>query len=77
MEFVQKIREAAGDRVEWVHVDEGKISALLIINGCERQCIQKEAYRQAADRVVSIRNDERPPEEILSILMEEGSRHED
>lgn len=69
---VEKVRKIAGSRVEWVsHKAEGFMT-LLIVHGCDRECVLQETDRPAGVRIVSIRNERRTPEELVSLLLKQG-----
>ena len=38
VELFRRIEALAGDRVEWVGVDDGAADAVLLIGGCARAC---------------------------------------
>ncbi len=67
-----RVREKAAGLIEWVSQEEGGFTTLLAVNGCERTCIKKEMSKQAVGRIVSIKDDGKSPEEIVSLLMEQG-----
>jgi hypothetical protein len=70
VEYVQKIQEAAGDRIEWVSADEGGVTTWLLVSGCDKQCAEMAEYEETGCRVICIKDDDRPPSEILSTLLE-------
>ncbi len=68
--YVRAIQEAGGDRLQWVPLDAEKYSILVIISGCDRECIQEEMFNRAGGRaVISVRDNSRPPEEIVSLIL--------
>ena len=73
VEYVRKIREVAGNRVEWVPLDEGDFSALLLVSGCDKQCAEMAEYEETGCRVISVKDTGMLPKEILSRLLEEGN----
>ncbi len=74
VEYVQRIQAAAGNRMEWVSIEEGDFDTLLIVNGCDKQCVLSEEYDKAGWRVLSLKDDGKGPEEILSMLLEEEEK---
>jgi len=72
VETVRKIRAAAGDGVQWVPFDAGGFSALLIVNGCDKQCADCDPAETEGIRRVCIRDDLGSPTDILSMLLAEG-----
>ena len=70
--YVEKVRKISGGRIEWVsHKAEG-FTTLLIVHGCDRQCVLQETDRPAGIRIVSTRNDQRTPEELVSLILKQG-----
>ena len=69
---MDEIQEAAGNRVEWVSLDEGNFSALLLVSGCDKQCAEMAEYEKIGCRVISVKDTGIPPRETLSRLLEEG-----
>ena len=74
VEYVRRIQQAAGDRIEWVSIEEGGFDTLLVVNGCDKQCALMAEYDEAGWRVISIKEDRKEPEDILSMLLEEEER---
>lgn len=72
VEYVRQIQMAAGNRVEWVSLEEGGFSALLLVSGCDKQCAEMAEYETEGCRVISIKDLRMKPTEILSRLLEEG-----
>lgn len=72
--YVARIRSVAMDLIEWVSYDEGGFTTLLLVNGCERSCIQEEMSKDAVGRIVSIKDDGKSPEQIVSLLMKQGEK---
>ena len=73
---MRKLQEIAGDRIEWVPMDEGGFTTLLLITGCDKQCLEEVQYEETGRRIISIKNDKIPPEKILSLLTDEGENHD-
>ncbi len=67
--YVKQIQKAAGDQIEWVPFDQGGFTDLLLIHGCNTECIEIEPFKNMGIRVISVTNNEKSPEEILSILL--------
>jgi len=42
VEYWKCIRSAAGDRIEWIRVDDSNYEAVLVISGCQRACVERE-----------------------------------
>lgn len=69
VEYFERIREAAGDSVEWVTLDEQGIEAVLVISACETACPEEKIDFSPYGRVVAVRDDRIDPDEIIRILM--------
>jgi len=69
---VGKIQEAADDRIEWVFFDPAGVAALLLVSGCDRQCVETAQFERGAYRVIRIKDSDGHPSEILSVLLGEG-----
>ncbi len=74
---VERIRRAAGERIEWVSPEGGRPEAVLVVGGCDRQCVDGVEYEKAGLRVVRIRDGRTAPEEVIGRLLEERGSHED
>lgn len=70
VEYVQAIQKAAGDRIEWVSLDEGGFAALLLVSGCDKQCVEMAEYEESGCRIIRIKDPCITPSEILSHLLE-------
>jgi len=70
VEYVREIQEAAGNRVEWVPTDEGGFSTVLLVCGCDKQCVEMAEYEETGCRLIRIKDSERDPTEILASLLE-------
>jgi hypothetical protein len=73
VEYVRAIQEAAGDRIAWVPLDEGGFSTLLLVSGCDKQCVEMAEYEESGCRIVRIKDGCRTPSQILSHLLEGDS----
>ncbi len=72
VEYVREIQRAAGDRFEWVSLDDGDFSAILLVNGCDKQCAEMAEYETAGIRVVRVKDMRAAPTAILSSLLAGG-----
>lgn len=68
--YFARIREAAGDSIEWVTLDEVHSGTVLLINGCSTACPEYTADFSACERIVSIRDDKPDPREIVETLLQ-------
>jgi hypothetical protein len=73
VEYVRAIQEAAGDRIAWVTLDEGGFSTILLVSGCDKQCVEMAEYEQAGHRIIRVKDRHTTPSEILSHLLEGDS----
>lgn len=69
VEYFERIREAAGDSVEWVTLDDREIDAVLVISACASACPEEKIDFSPYGRVVALRDDKADPNEIIKILM--------
>lgn len=69
VEYFERIREAAGDSVEWVTLDDREIDAVLVISACASACPEEKIDFSPYERVVTLRDDKTDPSEIIRILM--------
>lgn len=74
VEYAERIHLAAGERISWVGLEEAA-QVVLLVSGCPRACVLAE-FDQAR-RVVSLIDDEKPPQRVVDILLEKGSGDED
>jgi hypothetical protein len=72
VEYVRAIQEAAGSRIEWVPLDEGGFTTVLLVCGCDTQCVDMAEYEQGGCRIVRVKDSSSTSSEILSHLLEEG-----
>jgi hypothetical protein len=70
--YVRAIQEAAGTGVEWAPIGEGGFATILLVSGCDKQCVEMAEYETRGHRVVRIKDNHRAPEAVLDILLEEG-----
>jgi hypothetical protein len=72
VEYVRQIREAAGDRIDWVPLDEGGFNTILLVCGCDKQCVEMAEYEETGHRVVRVKDTQEAPTTILSSLLAGG-----
>ncbi len=69
-EYLEKIKSAAGDRIQWVSIRESGIEAILLISGCPKAC--PEEHLQGPVPIVSIKTDDIDPQRVADMLIEKG-----
>jgi hypothetical protein len=74
VEYFKQIQDAAGDLIEWVTLDDRDLETVLVICGCDTSCPVENMVQPARLRIVSIRDNERDPAEIVHSLLSEASR---
>ncbi len=72
VEYVREIQEAAGGAVEWVSLGAEGFSTILLIGGCDKQCVDMAEYETIGYRVVRIKDTQQAPTTILSSLLAGG-----
>lgn len=72
VEYFNKIKNAAGDRIEWVTLDDPDFETVLVISGCDVACPTEHMVSTACRRIVSVRDDKSDPAEIVQSLLSEG-----
>ena len=72
VEYVGEIQGVAGNRIEWVPADEGGFSTLLLVCGCDKQCVEMAEYEETGHRVITVKDKQKTPTEILSLILQEG-----
>lgn len=70
VEYVRAIQEAAGDRIAWVSLDEGGFTTVMLVCGCDKQCVEMAEYEVSGCRIIRIKDSGSTPSEILSHLLE-------
>jgi hypothetical protein len=72
VEYVQAIQEAAGSRIEWVSLDTGGFTTILLVSGCDKQCVEMAEYERAGCRMIRVKDTQQDPTTILSSLLAGG-----
>jgi len=68
VEYFKRIRDAAGDSIEWVTLDDEGFDAVLVISACEAACPEEKIDFSPYGRVVAVRDDKIDPDEIVKLL---------
>lgn len=74
--YLRRVQVRAGGRIEWVRFDGGGYDTLVIVTGCDKACVEGVEYEKAGCRVVRVRHGMASPEELVSLLLEEGESHD-
>lgn len=72
VEYVREIQEAAGSRVEWVSHDAGGFTTLMLVCGCDKQCVDMAEYEATGCRIFRIKDMKEAPTTILTSLLAGG-----
>jgi len=72
--FFRRIREIAGDSIEWVTVEEPGFEALLLIQGCQTACPERTLGCVESGPIVSIRDDKEDPGDVVKRLLREREK---
>lgn len=69
--YWREIRDAATGRIEWVTLADPPFEAILIVNGCEKACKERDLEREEGAKwnIVSVRSDGLDPREVVDRLM--------
>ena len=65
----ERIRAAAGDSIEWVVVDDGRLDAVLIVSGCATGCPERSLEGSLDVPMTSTTSDDDDPEKIVDTLL--------
>ncbi len=74
VDYVRQLQRAAGDRIEWFRFDEEGLEGLLLVHGCDSECIETTPWIDISLPLISIRNDTKPPDEIVTIILKKGGK---
>lgn len=69
VEYWEKVRSAAGDRIKWLRVDDEGIEVALLINGCARACLENDLEHVPIRYTISIKDDTINPEQLIANLL--------
>ncbi len=74
VDYLERIKQVAGDDIQWVRADSGGYQALLLICGCQRACPLEEMPR--TDKLVLIKHDQAAPEKVIARIKEKEVAHD-
>jgi len=69
VEYWEEIRDAAGDSIVWVSMDDDGYEVVLAINGCKKACLEEELG--PLPRLISIVEDDRDIQQVVNKILEE------
>jgi hypothetical protein len=69
VDYYRRIRVAAGDSILWIGPGEGGFDTLLLIEGCETACAEKDLISLTGRKVITLKNDRLAPEEVVKTLL--------
>ena len=69
VKYLESIKAAAGDRLEWISFDSPAFKTLLIISGCAKACPEKELTVEPGLAVISLTTKALTPERVTDIIM--------
>ncbi len=75
VEFFQRVRAAAADRVEWVRLGDERCQAVLLICGCLRACPEDELPQ--ISRLLTLKHNGLPPDQVVALVLEKGANYAD
>ncbi len=70
VDYFRRIRDIAGPAIIWVSLEDVGFDTILLIQGCETACPEKDLPPPPAGRVVSLTNDVLDPQEVVRLLLE-------
>lgn len=73
VEYIQRVRAAAGEAITWVALDDEDIHTVLLVSGCDTACPERDV-ELSPYRIVSIKDDHVAPEQIVATLLREGKQ---
>ncbi len=71
VEYVRRIQSMAGESIEWTTVDGEGFEWVLIVQGCETACPERQQASFEGRKIMSIRDKSLGPEEVIKILLRE------
>jgi len=68
VDYLERIRAGGENHIEWVAIDNSDFDALLLINGCQRACAEKD-LKPVSGQVTSVKDSKSNPDEIVKMLL--------
>ena len=72
MSYVRRILSTAEDRIEWTTHEDSGWENILLVHGCDTACMEKHFDSIPQGSIVSIRNSDHDPNEIVKRLLSGG-----
>jgi hypothetical protein len=69
VEYWEEIRDAAGDRIVWVTMDDDEYEVVLGVNGCRKACLEEELG--PLSRFISLVEEDRDIQKVVDKILEE------
>ena len=70
-EYWERLKQAAGKRIQWVGLEETGWGTVLLLQGCTKACLERELKFSQEVRVVPLRDEGTRPEKVIKILLGE------
>jgi hypothetical protein len=70
VEYVSRIRSAAGEAIDWVGADDPDHEAVLLVCGCSRACPAEEL--SFSRPVICLKDNRTPPPEVARLILDKG-----
>ena len=74
VEYVRRIKSAAGNSIEWVTLEDSGFEAVLLIQGCQTACPERTLGAAGLENIISVRDNMIAPEEIVKKLLKERKK---
>ena len=71
MKYFKRIQSIAGESIEWVTLEDDGFDMVLLIQGCDTGCPEKNTDFSLNRRIVSIKNDDLDPKDVVKIILGE------
>lgn len=66
-DYWRRLRDAAGENIEWARTVDGGCCAVVVISGCHRSCIEKE-IEQVGAGIITVKDGRLSPEDLVRLL---------
>lgn len=72
VEYLEKIKAAAKNHIQWVLCTDSDYEAILLISGCQTACPEDQLPRTVP--IVSLKTDEMAPQQVVRMLIGKGAK---